>query len=84
VHSSVDVFIWQVVNCRGVDVVGIFALAPDLVMLDLNRIIVKQEDMRIIDQLALNNRTKVYVAGCDLAVQRWRGLTNDPRIAHSR
>jgi hypothetical protein len=47
-----------------VDVVGIFALAPDLVMLDLNRIIVKQEDMRIIDQLALNNRTKVYVAGC--------------------
>lgn len=51
-----------VVNCRGVDVVGIFALAPDLVMLDLNRIIVKQEDMRIIDQLALNNRTKVFKA----------------------
>jgi hypothetical protein len=67
-----------------VDVVGIFALAPDLVMLDLNRIIVKQEDMRIIDQLALNNRTKVYVAGCGRAVQCRRGLTNDARIAHCR
>jgi hypothetical protein len=43
-----------------VDVVGIFALAPDLVMLDLNRIIIKHDDMRISDQLALTNRTKMY------------------------
>lgn len=53
----------QVVNCRGVDVVGIFALAPDLVMMEMNRIMLKFEDLRIADQpIAITNRAKVYAA----------------------
>ncbi len=52
----------KMVNCRGVDIVSIYALAPDLVMMELNRPIIKYEDMEIREQVAVTSRTKVVKA----------------------
>lgn len=40
--------------------VGIFALAPDLVMMELNRIMFKFEELHLVEQpLAITSKSKV-------------------------